>query len=411
MPEPTPPTPSARPKDRPAPRPAATRRLRPAVAGLLLLGVTALVGSAPADGDRAAPGGRLQVDTTTCGTPPEKLPAGPLSFTVTNNSKVFATLYLVSPDASLAYAEIPWLGPGRTLPLATTLTGGQYAVRCVFSSGPVLTTRPLTVVGTASGAVAGYRPMPDKEMGAPVKAYRDYVKAALPGLLAAGRTLDDDVARGDLAAARTDWLTAHLDYERLGAAYNSFGDFDTSLNGLPNGLPQGVDSPDWTGFFAVEYGLWHGWSGDRLRQVTQRLVTDIDGLVQDFPSEDTDPGDLSLRVHEILENSLQFQLNGTADYGSGTTLATLDANIRGTEKVLEILSPVIRPRDPGLLDRLNRELPSYDDEVTAYRAGDGSWTASSKLGTAQRRRLDGDLGRLLEELAVLPNLLTPRNHA
>ncbi|GAA2240305.1 EfeM/EfeO family lipoprotein [Kitasatospora cystarginea] len=405
MPERTPPTPPAR-------RRETARRLRPALAGLALLGTTALVGSAPADSSLLAPpGGRLRVDTSTCGTPPEHLPAGPVSFSVTNNSKVFATLYVISPDGGLAYAEIPWLGPGKTLPLATTLTGGQYAVRCVFSSGPVLTTLPLTVVGKASGAVAGYPPMPDKEMSAPVKAYRDYVKAALPGLLAAARTLDADIARGDLAAARTDWLTAHLDYERLGAAYNSFGDFDKSLNGMANGLPQGVDTAGWTGFLAAEYGLWHGWDADRLRPVTQQLAADADELVQDFPSEDTDPGDLSLRVHEILENSLQFQLNGTADYGSGTTLATLDANVQGTEKVLDILAPVIRPRDPALLDRLQRELPDFEGKVTAYRAKDGSWTASANLTTAQRQRLDGELGRLLEELAVLPNLLTPRNHA
>ncbi|MDH6125739.1 EfeM/EfeO family lipoprotein [Kitasatospora sp. GP82] len=399
---------SARTPSAPPARPA---RKRAALAGLLLLSATALIGSAPAGGSAAPPGGKLRVDTNSCGTPGERLPAGPLAFSVTNDSKVFATLYLISTDGKLAYAEIPWLGPGKTLSLATTLTGGQYAVRCVFSSGPVLTSGPVAVVGTATGAVAGYQPMGDLEMTAPVKAYRAYVRTALPELLSSGRTLDADVARGDLAAARTDWLTAHLDYERLGAAYSSFGDFDQSLNGLANGLPQGVDTPGWTGFFALEHGLWHGWGADRLRPVTQQLVTDIDGLVQDFPSEDTDPGDLPLRAHEILENALQSQLGGIADYGSGTTLATLDANVQGTEKVLDILAPLIRPRDPGLLDQLNRQLPAFQAEVTACRAADGSWTPSSRLATAQRQRLDGDLGRLLEELAVLPNLLTPRNHA
>lgn len=253
--------------------------------------------------------------------------------------------------------------------------------------------------------------MSDKELTGPVNAYRAYVSAALPKLLAAAQTLDADVARGDLNAARTDWLPAHLDYERLGAAYNSFGDYDDALNGMANGLPQGVDTPSWTGFFALEYGLWHGWSTDRVRALSQQLVTDAGNLIDDFPSEDTDPGNLPLRAHEILENALQFQLGGIADYGSGTTLATLEANIQGTEEVLGTIAPVVRELDGGLVDRLNSQLAAYESEVASYRATDGSWTAPAKLSTAQRQKLDADLGALLEQLAILPNLLTPRNHA
>ncbi|WP_329578946.1 EfeM/EfeO family lipoprotein [Kitasatospora sp. NBC_01250] len=405
MPERTPSPPAARPS------PRSGRRLRAALLGVLVLGTATLLGSAPADGQAHPPGGKLAVDTTGCGAPPATLPAGRLSFDVTNNSKVFVTVYVVSPDGTLAYAEIPWLGPGRTLPLDTTLNGGQYAVRCVFSSGPVATSSAIRLDGTAADAVAGYRPMSDKELTGPVNAYRAYVTAALPTLLAAARTLDADVARGDLDAARADWLPAHLDYERLGAAYNSFGDYDDALNGMANGLPQGVDTPGWTGFFALEHALWHGWTAEQVRPLSQQLVTDASGLIDDFPSEDTDPGNLPLRAHEILENALQFQLGGIADYGSDSTLATLDANIQGTQEVLGTIAPVVQELDADLLGRLNGQLAAYQSEVAGYRAADGSWPALSRLGTAQRQRLNADLGGLLEQLAALPNLLTPRNHA
>ncbi|GAA1973422.1 EfeM/EfeO family lipoprotein [Kitasatospora viridis] len=406
---------TAEPTPRALPRPIAALRRRPvqsAAAGLLVLGVAAgLIAADPAGADRQVPGGALRVDTTTCGRAPARLPAGPVSFSVTNASKVYATVYVVSADASLAYAEIPWLGPGKTLPLATTLTGGQYAVRCVFSSGPVQTTGAIAVDGTAAGAVRGYQPMNDKELTAPVTAYRAYVTAALPKLLAAAQTLDADLARGDLDAARADWLPAHLAYERLGAAYNSFGDYDTALNGMAGGLPQGVDTPTWTGFFALEHGLWHGATAAKLRPLSQQLVSDASGLIDDFPSEDTDPGTLPLRAHEILENALQEQLTGTADYGSGTTLATLDANVQGTEEVLSVLAPVVQPRDPALLTRLNAELPALEAQVAAAKKPDGSWIPVAELPADQRRRLDGSIGDLLEQLAALPNLLTPRNHA
>ncbi|MGI8879914.1 MAG: hypothetical protein ACR2KJ_05240 [Jatrophihabitans sp.] len=62
-----------------------------------------------------------------------------------------------------------------------------------------------------------------------------------------------DIDRGDLARARTDWLPAHLAYEQLGAAYGAFGDADSRINGLPNGLPAGVHDEDVAGLHRIEY--------------------------------------------------------------------------------------------------------------------------------------------------------------
>jgi high-affinity iron transporter len=128
------------------------------------------------------------------------------------------------------------------------------------------------------------------------------------------------------------------------------------------------------------------------------LVDSVNGLIADFPSEEVDPGDLPLRAHEILENAMQFQLTGMADYGSGTTLATLDANTQGTAEVLSVLTPLITPRDPGLLRTVDADLASVR----------GAVVAAQKEEPGARGRLDGELGGLLEELAEVPDLLAPR---
>ena len=39
------------------------------------------------------------------------------------------------------------------------------------------------------------------------------------------------------------WLTAQLTWERLGAAYGQFNDLGVAIDGLPQGLPQGVSDP------------------------------------------------------------------------------------------------------------------------------------------------------------------------
>ncbi|MBO0842104.1 MAG: EfeM/EfeO family lipoprotein, partial [Nocardioides sp.] len=233
----------------------------------------------------------------------------------------------------------------------------------------------------------------------------------LPGLVDACRTLDADVARGDLAAARTDWLSAHLAYESLGAAYTAFGSFDASINSRADGLPQGTATPGWTGFLAVEHALWSGRSAAQVRPLTQRLVADTSGLQKEWRSDEIDPGDMPLRTHEILENALQFQLTGDADYGSGTTLATTYANTQGTAELLATLAGQLAKLAPHVLSDARTQLATVQADLLAQRDSHGRWTPAASLTAAARSKLDADLGALLETLAQLPPTVDPRNGA
>jgi len=356
-----------------------------------------------------------------CGAPPDRLTAGPVSFQVTDETRDFVNVYVVAAKGDDVYAEIQDLAPHSTLPLSTDLGAGSYAVRCIFSNGVTGTSASIQITGATDAAVPGYPALPDLDLQTPVHEYTTWVAGQLPNLLADGRALDADVAAGDMTAAKSAWLTAHLDYERLGAAYNAFGDFDGEIDGMAGGLPNGVQDSTWTGFFAIEYALWHGEPEQKTRALTKGLVTSVAGLIQDFPSEEVDPGDLALRTHEILENALQFQLTGIADYGSGTTLATVYADTQGTQELLSILTPLIEPRDPQLLTEAEQGLASFRQDLQAEESGGGgggggssgggAWTPAANLGQAQRQRIDADLGRLLETLSEVPNLLYPRTGA
>jgi iron uptake system EfeUOB component EfeO/EfeM len=351
-----------------------------------------------------------------CGTPPGALAAGPVTFQVTDDSRDFVDVYVIAAtddDAGGAddvYAEIQELPPHATLPLSADLGPGDYAVRCVFGDGKTGTSTTIRVSGKTDVETPGYPAMPDLALQTPVREYSGWIESRLPTLVADCRTLDADVAAGDLAAAKQAWLTAHLDYERLGAAYNAFGDFDDEIDGMANGLPNGVQDSGWTGFFAIEYALWHAEPASKLRALTQDLVASVAGLQQDFPSEEVDPGDLPLRTHEILENALQFQLTGIADYGSGTTLATIYANTQGTEELLGVLTPLIKTADPQLLTAAQQGLATLQRDLTAEHVS-GTWTPVARLSITARDRLDADLGQLLETLSSVPALLYPRTDA
>lgn len=352
----------------------------------------------------------IDISETGCGSGWSSPAAGAQNFTLANNGRSTAEVFLINPANNAVFAEIENLAPHTQRPMTVTLSAGSYAFRCAFTDGTALSSKTYSLGGSASGGT-GFAPVTDQDMQQPVSDYRAYVQQALPVLLADSEKLDADLTAANLAAAKADWLTAHLDYEGLGAAYGTFGDFDGRIDGRATGLRNGVNDASWTGFHRIEYGLWHGQGAARLKPLGDKLVADIQGLIKAFPTQTTDPNDLPLRTHEILENTLQFQLTGIADYGSGTALATASANLHGTQVVLGTLIGLMQTRDPQALTSINTWIKTVAADLDAAHNPDGSWTALNQLSTTVRQKIDGDLGQLLEQLSVVPDLLEERSSA
>jgi iron uptake system component EfeO len=264
---------------------------------------------------------------------------------------------------------------------------------------------PDVVVTGAAGGARGVRPITRNDLYPALRAYRAYVSHGLGTLETRTDELRDAVRSGDLDAARAAWLPAHLAYERLGAAYGTFGDFADKIDGRPAGLPKGVHDAGFTGFHRVEYGLWHGDPPTSLRAWADRLASDVESLRDDFPREQIDAGDLGLRAHEILENTLQFELTGKADQGSGTMLATAAANLDGTRAVLGPLRPLLEDQ---------MDLAEIDDWLgrTAHllqaQHRHGEWTPLDRLSTLERERIDGAVGELVELLSSVATIAAIR---
>jgi iron uptake system component EfeO len=236
--------------------------------------------------------------------------------------------------------------------------------------------------------------------------YEAYVTARLPQLRTQVAALRGAIDAGDLAAARTAWLPAHLTYEQLGAAYGAFGDADNEINGTADGLPHGVQDSGFTGFHRIEYGLWHGESAASLTAPANGLLAAVTALGPQFARAQIDPLEVSIRAHEITENALEFELTGRTDYGSHSNLATIDANLAGTREVLTVLQPLLAPRYPAL-PRATAELAQTEAQLAATEHA-GDYPPLSSLSQPQRERLDSDLSELTELLAPVAAILEPR---
>ncbi len=108
------------------------------VAAALLVGAAAC---APAAGDINI--AATSTDTT-CTLSVATVPAGAVTFTVTNNGSAETELYVLDPNGK-ELAEVEHIGPGLTRDLTVDLTPGDYLAGCKPGMTGDAITAPFTV--------------------------------------------------------------------------------------------------------------------------------------------------------------------------------------------------------------------------------------------------------------------------
>jgi iron uptake system component EfeO len=329
------------------------------------------------------------------------------TFQITNKANYGAEVDLTNPADGAVYDELENIGPGTTAPMSLDVGSGKYAFLCdVEESDPV--TGPTVTVGGHAAGTRPILPVTYNDLYPLAKEYAKHTTAGLQVLAGQTATLAADVHSGKLAAAKREWLTAHLQYETLGAAYDAFGKYDDEIDGRADAI--GTGSPQWTGFYRLEYGLWHGQSARELTAPANTLNADVHQLLTWWPSQEIPLIDIGLRSHEILENALEFQLTGHDDYGSGTTLATTLANIEGTRYLLWLLHPLLVPRYQQLPE-VYAGLNLLQSLIENERLPSGWWVPVSRLPAAARQQIAAACSQVLQELAPIASIAEPRNTA
>ncbi|HTX62259.1 MAG TPA: EfeM/EfeO family lipoprotein, partial [Acidimicrobiales bacterium] len=312
---------------------------------------------------------------------------------------------LVGANQVSVYGEIEMLAPGTTVPMDVTLPPGRYSFECENDDGASSFSDPGTVTGRPVPGAPSYKPVTVEQILTAIQAYRHSLTPIMATFAHETSALRSAVEEGDYPLARTLWLAADLAWQRMGAVYDTFGRFDTEIDQSPLGLVGTVNSPRFTGLLRLEYGLWHGQSAAVLTPVAEELDADAHALVRAFPGLLMPDITLALRTHEILENTLQFQLTGELDEGSGDGLALGWADVQGTQLSIASLRTLLQANDPALLTALTTGLERMAGAFKAYERPDGGWTPLSALTTIQRERLDGELGALLQQLDDVPDVL------
>jgi iron uptake system component EfeO len=383
-----------------------TRRLLAAAASTVLAAaVVAACGTASPP--RSASSTAISFNDSSCGGTWQLARPGWHTFEVSNRAENGAEVDLTNPANGGVYDELENIGPGTTAPMSLDVGSGTYAFLCQVQDFQPITGHTVIVGGHTAGTPA-IVPVTYNDLYPLAKRYAQYTEAGLRVLAGQTTRLAADLRGGKLAAARRDWLTAHLRYETLGAAYDAFGKFDDEIDGRADAV--GTSSPKWTGFYRLEYGLWHGQAARPLAAVADTLNTNVHQLLTWWPTQQIPLLDVGLRTHEIMENALEFQLTGHDDYGSGTTLATTLANIQGDRYLLSLLHPLLAARYRQLPE-VYTGLDLLQSLIQKEHLPDGWWVPVSALPAAVRADIDAACGQVLQELAPIASIAEPRNTA
>ena len=328
-----------------------------------------------------------------------------------------------TPDAMLATAATPLLGlapDGVTSVTARFLTAPARTVPVRHNFYEIVD-RSLAEIpcglewldasGSVTRSVAGCDYFLAEAI--PMRTYQSDVTRELSTVRADVATLAAAISAGNLAEAESDWLAAHMAWLEIGqddGAYGCFGDLGAAIDGTAAGLVGGTASPQFSGFHKIELALWTDSNLSEAAADTATLQQLLNTLIAipiatELPVTQAGAATWVLRPHEILEDALRDSLTGDDDYGSGTGVASITADVAAVRQLLDLLAPVLDPLAPNLIARANGQLSAILAAADQTQTN-GTWVAVSDLPALARQRVDAAVQAALETLAPIPDLLT-----
>lgn len=406
--------------------PTATTTARPRLA-LGALGVAAALtltgcsaGSTPAD-DASGGTGRVSRVTITltndgsdaCSVSTTKVPAGPVTFTVRNESSTAITEVELLQDQRIL-GEKENLAPGLdAVRFTATLTGGKYQVYCP-GAAEELTDFTVTGKAAATADSSAAALLADGATG-----YATYVDGQVTDMVTAVRQLQTDVDAGDLDAAKRDYAAARPFYEHVESDVDGFvkqghsatdnaGNLDYLVDMRQSNLDAAVG---WSGFHAVEKDLFQaGAITASTKQTAADLTANVQLLAKLVPTLHYKPEDLANGAAGLLEEVQSNKITGEEEAYSHIDLVDLAANVEGARQAFAYLKPGLTKVDPALTKQIAAQFDATNTMMDGFRdanalGGFSTWDAAAKAEDANRisqqvQALQDPLSRLAEKVAT-----------
>ena len=371
------------------------------------------VSHAPAGSD----GGAIDVESTAteCRVASVTAPSGTLTFRVKNTGADTTEFYLLGDDKLRIVGEVENIGPGLTRDLVVQARPGTYYTSCK----PGMVGDGIVAAFTVSDSGASIGPSGDvaTQLDAAKDSYIEYVEDQAEDLIAATKTFADAYAAGDDAAARDQYASARVHWERIEPVAESFGSLDPLLDAREADVPEGEA---WTGWHLIEKDLWppaaeaNGGTAYVPLTTAERaaaaagLVTNTQALVDKVTAPDFtfEAFQISNGAKELLDEVASGKVTGEEEIWSHTDLWDFQANVDGALVGFNVLREVAEARDPELAKTLDERFDALNALLATHGSLEAGFKHYDELSQDEIQALAAAVDALSEPLSKLTSTIT-----
>jgi iron uptake system component EfeO len=332
----------------------------------------------------------------------QSVPAGNLTFNVTNAGSKVTEFYLYSADGKRIVGEVENIGPGLQGKLIVTANEGTYQTSCRPGMSGKGIRADFTVTEPPAGSQA-----PSEDAVLISKAqnqYRVWVQEQADLLVDKTERFVTAYKQGDDAKARALYPRARFHWESIETVAESFGDLDPKTDAREADLAKGQK---WTGWHRIEKDLWPQRAKNYRPLSPQQRTFYGDDLLKNVTTVRDRIRSLTFTIDQIangssglMEEVATGKVTGEEEYWSHTDLWDFAANVKGSEVAFEDVKPILEKRDPALAKTLTHRFTEIDRLLAQQKTRNG-YRLYTELSKAEIRRLADAVNGLSEPLSHL----------
>ncbi|MCV7150027.1 iron uptake system protein EfeO [Mycolicibacterium pyrenivorans] len=326
---------------------------------------------------------------------------GANTFVITNNGTKVTEFYVYSAGERVM-GEVENISPGLQRKLIVQLTQpGTYTTAC----------KPGMIGDGLRGefTVTGEELQIDTEGKFKEAAdnYKRYVVSQSDALVPAVESFVAAVKAGDVEAAKAQYPTSRVYFERIEPVAESFpNDLDPRIDLREADLEPGQK---WTGFHALEKQLWVTGLQPDANALADQLVADVKELNDGVKAPDftVDSTQIAGGAQGLLDEISTSKISGEEDIFSHTDLWDFNANLQGSQTAVASVRPILDERNPDLGQRVDQRFEEVEALLERYREGDG-FVLYDKVTEPERQELSRAIDALSKEVSQVQGVIAPQ---